>query len=361
MELLTTISDTCSDAALARGITIFHTGMTWVCVIVPILLILSLAISLLSMTINPNQKDGMKKICKKVGAAVIIFLIPAFLNVVMNLLSYASFNQSEIFNFSTCYKVAVAANKKIGTGNYESGLGTAPGKGLSGMFGDLSGLKNYTSGADSADSSTSTSKGDGGILIVAGHSYAPYCHKVEECREENGTYVEPTETRKLAKLLKSELDEMNLKASIANEMLGGTDAKMNRSLHVEMRLNSQEFKDNEAKFKKFTHVIEIHFNAVDGPVKANGTLLMQGAAGISKVDQQLKDAVVKYTGKANGNIARGLQNQRYFQNLGIPMTYIEVEFYDNHSAMAKYEKNKEKIAHELALVFKNNYGSKISR
>lgn len=223
MELLTTISDTCSDAALARGITIFHTGMTWVCVIVPILLILSLAISLLSMTIDPNQKDGMKKICKKVGAAVIIFLIPAFLNVVMNLLSYASFNQSEIFNFSTCYKVAVAANKKIGTGNYESGLGTAPGKGLSGMFGDLSGLKNYTS---SDDSSTSTSKGDGGILIVAGHSYEPYCNQgPNECREEDWTYVEPTETRKLAKLLKNELDEMNLKASIANEMLGGTDAK----------------------------------------------------------------------------------------------------------------------------------------
>ena len=359
MELLTTISDTCSDAALARGITIFHTGMTWVCVIVPILLILSLAISLLSMTIDPNQKDGMKKIYKKVGAAVIIFLIPAFLNVVMNLLSYASFNQSEIFNFSTCYKVAVAANKKIGAGNYESGLGTAPGKGLSGMFGDLSGLKNYVKKEEiSDDDSTSNSLGDGGILIVAGHSYSPYCNQAgNECREENWTYVEPTETRKLAKLLKNELDGMNLKASIANEMLGGTDAKMNKSLFVEMRLNSQAFKDNEAKFKKFTHVIEIHFNAGGG----QGTLLMQGTAGISKVDQQLKDAVVKYTGRANANIAQGLQNQRYFQNLGIPMTYIEVEFYDNHSAMAKYENNKEKIAHELALVFKNNYGSKISR
>ena len=356
MELLTTISDTCSDAALARGITIFHTGMTWVCIIVPILLILSLAISLLSMTIDSNQKDGMKKIYKKVGAAVIIFLIPSFLNVVMNLLSYASFNQSEIFNFSTCYKVAVAANKKIGTGKYESGLGTAPGKGLSGMFGDLSGLKNYTS---SDDSSTSTSKGDGGILIVAGHSYEPYCNQGgdNECREENWTYVEPTETRKLAKLLKSELDEMNLKASIANEMLGGTDAKMNKSLYVEMRNSTQAFKDNEAKFKKFTHVIEIHFNAGGG----QGTLLMQGTTGISKVDQQLKDAVVKYTGKANDNIAQGLQNQRYFQNLGIPMTYIEVEFYDNNSAMAKYETNKEKIAHELATVFKKNYGDKISR
>ncbi len=62
MELLATISDTCSDAALARGITIIHTVMTWICIIVPILLILSLAISLLSMTIDPNQKDGMKKI-----------------------------------------------------------------------------------------------------------------------------------------------------------------------------------------------------------------------------------------------------------------------------------------------------------
>ena len=128
-----------------------------------------------------------------------------------------------------------------------------------------------------------------------------------------------------------------------------------------MRNSTQAFKDNEAKFKKFTHVIEIHFNAVDGPSKANGTLLMQGSAGISKVDQQLKDAVVKYTGKANDNIAQGLQNQRYFQNLGIPMTYIEVEFYDNNSAMAKYETNKEKIAHELATVFKKNYGDKISR
>lgn len=355
MELLTTITDTCSDAALARGITIFHTGMTWVCIIVPILLILSLAISLLSMTIDPNQKDGMKKIYKKVGAAVIIFLIPSFLNVVMNLLSYASFNQSEIFNFSTCYKVAVAANKKIGTGNYESGLGTAPGKGLSGMFGDLSGLKNYTS---SDDSSTSTSKGDGGILIVAGHSYEPYCNQgPKECREEDWTYVEPTETRKLAKLLKSELDGMNLKASIANEMLGGTDAKMNKSLYVEMYINSQEFKNNEAKFKKFTHVIEIHFNAGGG----KGTELMIGPAGISKVDKELKSAIVKYTGIAREDESMGLQNQRYFQNLGIPMTYVEVEFYDNHSAMAKYETNKEKIAHELALVFKKNYGDKISR
>lgn len=355
MYLLTSINNTCSDAALARGISIIYTVIQWISIIVPIILIVSLVVSLISMTVDPNQKDGQKKIVRKVASALIIFLVPSLLGIVMSFLNYTSNEKSEIFNFTTCYKVALQVNEKIGVGEYESGAGTSKGKGLS-LYGDLSGLSQYVK-KDTEE--TSASLGDGGILIVAGHSYSPYCNEGgdNECREEDTTYVEPTETRKLAKLLKNELDGMNIKASIANEMLGGTDAKMNKSLYVELRNNTQNFKNNEAKFKKFTHVIEIHFNAGGG----QGTLLMQGSAGISKIDKQLKDAVVKYTGRANYDIAQGLQNQRYFQNLGIPMTYMEVEFYDNNSAMAKYETNKEKIAHEMALVFKKNYGDKISR
>ena len=355
MYLLTSINNTCSDAALARGISIIYTVIQWISIIVPIILIVSLVVSLISMTVDPNQKDGQKKIVRKVASALIIFLVPSLLGVVMSFLNYTSNEKSEIFNFTTCYKVALQVNEKIGVGEYESGAGTSKGKGLS-LYGDLSGLSQYVK-KDTEE--TSASLGDGGILIVAGHSYSPYCNEGgdNECREEDTTYVEPTETRKLAKLLKNELDGMNIKASIANEMLGGTDAKMNKSLYVELRNNTQNFKNNEAKFKKFTHVIEIHINAGGG----QGTLLMQGSAGISKIDKQLKDAVVKYTGRANYDIAQGLQNQRYFQNLGIPMTYMEVEFYDNNSAMAKYETNKEKIAHEMALVFKKNYGDKISR
>lgn len=355
MYLLTSINNTCSDAALARGISIIYTVIEWISILVPIILIVSLVVSLISMTVDPNQKDGQKKIIRKVASALIIFLVPSLLGVVMSFLNYATDEKSEIFNFTTCYKVALQANENIGVGEYNSGAGTSKGKGLS-LYGDLSGLSQYVK-KDTEE--TSASLGDGGILIVAGHSYSPYCNEGgdNECREEDTTYVEPTETRKLAKLLKNELDGMNIKASIANEMLGGTDAKMNKSLYVELRNNTQNFKNNEAKFKKFTHVIEIHFNAGGG----QGTLLMQGSAGISKIDKQLKDAVVKYTGRANYDIAQGLQNQRYFQNLGIPMTYMEVEFYDNNSAMAKYETNKEKIAHEMALVFKKNYGDKISR
>ncbi len=356
MYLLTSINNTCSDAALARGISIIYTVIQWISIIVPIILIVSLVVSLISMTVDPNQKDGQKKIVRKVASALIIFLVPSLLGVVMSFLNYTSNEKSEIFNFTTCYKVALQVNEKIGVGEYESGAGTSKGKGLS-LYGDLSGLSQYVK-KDTEE--TSASLGDGGILIVAGHSYYPYCAQhSNECREEDWTYVEPTETRKLAKLLKNELDGMNLKASIANEMLGGTDAKMNKSLFIEMGLNTQAFQENEPKFKKFTHVIEIHFNAAGSG--AHGTVLMKGQAGISKIDNELKAAVVKYTGRGLDDYPMGLQNQRYFQNLGIPMTYMEVEFYDNNSAMAKYETNKEKIAHEMALVFKKNYGDKISR
>ncbi len=210
--------------------------------------------------------------------------------------------------------------------------------------------------------STSKSKGDGGILIIAGHSYYPYCAQVSnECREESGyKYLEPDQTRILAKLLKKELDNLNLKASIANEMLGGTDAKMNKSMYVENVLKTQTFKNNEKKFKKFTHVIEIHFNASDSHT-AQGTLLMLGTKGMSSIDKELKEAVVKYTGKSMGNITQSLKNVNYFESLNIPITYIETEFYDNTAAMNKYNKNKEKIAKELANVFKKHYGSKIAR
>ena len=43
------------------------------------------------------------------------------------------------------------------------------------------------------------------------------------------------------------------------------------------------------------------------------------------------------------------------------LSKIEVEYYDNNTAMDLYNNNKEKIAHELALVFKKHYGNKISR
>ena len=358
MYLLTSINNTCSDAALARGISIIYTVIQWISIIVPIILIVSLVVSLISMTVDPNQKDGQKKIIRKVASALIIFLVPSLLGVVMSFLNYATDEKSEIFNFTTCYKVALQTNENIGVGEYNSGAGTSKGNGLN-LYGDLSGLSQYVK-KETDDTSSSASLGDGGILIVAGHSYSPYCAQFRnECREEDWTYVEPTETRKLAKLLKNELDGMNLKASIANEMLGGTDAKMNKSLFIEMGLNTQAFQENEPKFKKFTHVIEFHFNAAGSG--AHGTVLMKGQAGISKIDNEIKAAVVKYTGRGLDDMAMGLQNQRYFQNLGIPMTYLEVEFYDNNSAMAKYETNKEKIAHEIALVFQKNYGDKISR
>ncbi len=355
MYLLDSIIVTCSDPALARSITIIYDVLMMIAIFVPILLVVMITISVISLVMNPDDKKMIPKIIKKVIAAILIFLLPTIVNLIMNLTNQAfSSNQGAyLFNVSSCWQKAREKAKEVGDASYLEGAVGEAGKSL---FGDLSGLKKYIK-----KETSSQSLGDGGILIIAGHSYAPYCNqKSNECREESGMkYLEPDQTRILARLLKSELDGMNLKASIANEMLGGTDAKMNKSFYIELALRTSAFRQNEEKFKKFTHVIELHFNASGGG--ARGTLLMQGAAGISEIDKELKNAVVKYTGKSLGNIAQGLQNQRYFQNLGIPMTYIEVEFYDNPGAMDQYSKNKEKIAHELALVFQKHYGSSITR
>lgn len=61
MYLLTSINNTCSDAALARGISIIYTVIQWISIIVPIILIVSLVVSLISMTVDPNQKRWPKK------------------------------------------------------------------------------------------------------------------------------------------------------------------------------------------------------------------------------------------------------------------------------------------------------------
>ena len=59
------------------------------------------------------------------------------------------------------------------------------------------------------------SSGDGDVLILAGHSYSPYCGKVNnECRGvwPSSGYDETTETRKLARVLKSSLSAVGVEA-----------------------------------------------------------------------------------------------------------------------------------------------------
>lgn len=200
----------------------------------------------------------------------------------------------------------------------------------------------------------------GNILLIAGHSYAPYCNQVSnECREESGMasgYYEPDETRSLVKLIKTELQNLSVNVDVANELLAPGDSRMNSSFFVESTLNTTAF--NSIDWKKYNYVLEVHFNGGGG----SGPLLVKTSSNYSTdVDEKIIEAVTKNTGTSrNGDVIRSLNDMSYFQNLNIPMTYLETEFYDNKSAMDTYTSKKNQIAKDIALAIKDTYGKVVN-
>ena len=68
-------------------------------IIVPLLLIISLTISLTKLVQDPDEKKAPKKILNSVLAAVIVFFLPTMINVVINLVAGES-------DFSSCWENA---------------------------------------------------------------------------------------------------------------------------------------------------------------------------------------------------------------------------------------------------------------
>ena len=122
------ITDTCSNSMLFTFLAIVKTVLELLHLIVPLLLILSLTISLTKLLQDPDEKKAPKKILNSLLATVIIFFLPTFLNVVIDLVAGESDfsncwrNASIKSNISLQYQETDDGNKqKIGTGTYEPG------------------------------------------------------------------------------------------------------------------------------------------------------------------------------------------------------------------------------------------------
>ena len=92
------------------------------------------------------------------------------------------------------------------------------------------GVKRGNNSLTSSSSNGTTSKGKKSIkiLLIAGHSYSPYCSScTNECRGDSGIgYAEESETRKLVKKIKSKLNNLGYKnIDIANQLLGENFSK----------------------------------------------------------------------------------------------------------------------------------------
>lgn len=86
----------CDDASLAGILSIVKNIMLLIQIIVPVILIISGIISFTQLMMNPDEKNGLKKIVNKFLSAAIVFIIPMIVNVVMGICG-------ENYNFSSCW------------------------------------------------------------------------------------------------------------------------------------------------------------------------------------------------------------------------------------------------------------------
>lgn len=108
MNILDVVS-TCNSRMLSVVLPAVKNIMTIIQIVAPILLIIMSVVELARLTANPDDKKGVKKIINKILAAVIIFFIPVFINVVMGLVG-------ENTNFSSCWNNAAdVSNTKTST------------------------------------------------------------------------------------------------------------------------------------------------------------------------------------------------------------------------------------------------------
>ena len=122
------ITDTCNNSILFTFLVIVKTILNLLHVIVPLLLILSLTISLTKLVQDPDEKKAPKNIVNSLLATVIIFFLPTFVNVVIDLVAGESDfgncwrNASIKSNLSFQYQDIDSGNKqKIDNGTYEPG------------------------------------------------------------------------------------------------------------------------------------------------------------------------------------------------------------------------------------------------
>jgi len=373
------INSCCSDYTLARSLSIFNNIINLIHILIPIILILMITVNIYQLMSNPDEEKLKKKLLNKVIATVIIFMMPTFVNVVLSIIPnsydlYGCLQESKHLKMTGPNEITYKEidddkkSKVISNPNdYEKGQKNNNNQQntTSSNKEDTDNKSNTTSNAknkekeknNETNKSNGSSSGGGNILLIAGHSYPPYCKKYSDCRGKSSAsgYAEEDETRKLVKLIKANLDSMNVKNDIANALLAGDSNQMNKSFYIESRSNSKLF--NKFDWDKYTFVLEVHFNATSKS-NASGTLLCKKSSSYkTKADDDIVKAVISHTGKTHlKDSIQSLNNVSYFTKRNIPIVYLETEFYDNSSAMKTYRNHINEIAHDIAAAIKKHYG-----
>ena len=93
------LANCCTDAALARVLNISKNILDLIQLLVPIILIVMVSINIAQLVINPDMKNGKKKLTNKVIAALVVFFVPSLMGVILNMLP-------DKYQLGACWKSA---------------------------------------------------------------------------------------------------------------------------------------------------------------------------------------------------------------------------------------------------------------
>lgn len=156
-----TLGTCCSDYGLAVVLDITRRIFDLIQLIVPIVLIAAGTVQFVQLTVNPELKDGFRKVLNKIIAAVIIFLLPTLVNVVFEVA------MPDTITVAACWQQAKIVNEinRVSGGSYIPGEN----EGLSLLFVDPAG---YNGGSTNRVNNVETGNGQGSQMGLAIVNYA---------------------------------------------------------------------------------------------------------------------------------------------------------------------------------------------
>ena len=96
--------DWCAQDGVIKVFKMIKVILQVIRIIIPIILVVMTILDVTKQVINPNEKDGKTKIVNRLIAAIIIFLIPTVINLVMNVVDIGlGSGEGYDYNISDCW------------------------------------------------------------------------------------------------------------------------------------------------------------------------------------------------------------------------------------------------------------------
>ena len=110
-----TLGTCCKDYSIIGVLAVTKRMFTLIQIVVPIVLIVAATVQFIQLTINPELKDGFRRILNKLMAAIIVFMLPTLVDVFL-------MATSENFTVSACWsQVKISELGDLFGGTYISG------------------------------------------------------------------------------------------------------------------------------------------------------------------------------------------------------------------------------------------------